>query len=276
MRQRRCSGRCRTMRSGSSPEEQTRKTRPPRECAACRSATVVVRTTPTLRTDCSVGAYPARVFIPNKLGLAEGRSDAALLPLSGSQCYWRVEGPSKTWLASGSSNPSTLTHSQGMPAPQLNPPYQPQPCRRRSCQRCRRDPAFAASVRRGCARWRRRSRPRLPSRRDAPAFAPDQICPIGIGDALPRDVRRRAMHRLEQRGKSRSGLMLPEGAIPMVPAQAGPRSDRMSPNRFEPPPRRTSPDAARSCAVRISMWYLSHHARIAWPSPRRARPSRAS
>jgi hypothetical protein len=54
-----------------------------------------------------------------------------------------------------------------------------------------------------------------------------------IGDALAGDVRRRAVHRLEQRGELASGLMLPEGAMPMVPVQAGPRSDRMSPNRLE-------------------------------------------
>ena len=35
-------------------------------------------------------------------------------------------------------------------------------------------------------------------------------------------------------GKARSGLMLPEGAMPMVPVVAGPRSERMSPNRLEP------------------------------------------
>src|SRR6266513_1192494 len=34
-------------------------------------------------------------------------------------------------------------------------------------------------------------------------------------------------------GNARSGLMLPEGAMAMVPVQAGPRSDRMSPKRLE-------------------------------------------
>src|SRR3546814_10798221 len=34
-------------------------------------------------------------------------------------------------------------------------------------------------------------------------------------------------------GLERSGLMLPHGAMPIVPVQAGPRSDRMSPNRFD-------------------------------------------
>ena len=34
-------------------------------------------------------------------------------------------------------------------------------------------------------------------------------------------------------GNLRSGLMLADGAMPIVPAQAGPRSDRMSPNRLD-------------------------------------------
>ena len=35
-------------------------------------------------------------------------------------------------------------------------------------------------------------------------------------------------------GNLRSGLMLADGAMPIVPVQAGPRSERMSPNRLEP------------------------------------------
>ena len=34
-------------------------------------------------------------------------------------------------------------------------------------------------------------------------------------------------------GNSRSGFMLADGAMPIVPAVAGPRSERMSPNRLE-------------------------------------------
>ena len=37
----------------------------------------------------------------------------------------------------------------------------------------------------------------------------------------------------KREGKSRSGLRLAEGAMPIVPVQAGPRSERMSPNRLE-------------------------------------------
>src|ERR1700737_29190 len=66
-------------------------------------------------------------------------------------------------------------------------------------------------------------------------IAPDQIWPIGL--AMPRP----AMSGAEPctgstiEGYSRSGLMLPEGAMPIEPTTAGPRSDRMSPKRFEPP-----------------------------------------
>ena len=60
-----------------------------------------------------------------------------------------------------------------------------------------------------------------------------QIWPIGL--AMPRPAMSGAepwtgSNRL---GKRRSGLMFPLGAMPMVPVQAGPRSERMSPNRLE-------------------------------------------
>jgi hypothetical protein len=50
------------------------------------SATVVVRTTPTLRSDCSVGLASVVFSSQTNSGLTEGRRNAALLPLSGSQC----------------------------------------------------------------------------------------------------------------------------------------------------------------------------------------------
>ncbi|OIQ63320.1 hypothetical protein GALL_551400 [mine drainage metagenome] len=59
-------------------------------------------------------------------------------------------------------------------------------------------------------------------------------------------------------GKFPSGLMLPDGAMPMVPVQAGPRSLRMSPNRFEPTTTSNQSGCSTKFAVRISMWYLSH------------------
>src|SRR4029077_17799564 len=52
--------------------------------------------------------------------------------------------------------------------------------------------------------------------------------------------------------------MLPDGAMPMVPVQAGPRSDRMSPNRLEPTTTSNQSGCSTKFAVRLSMWYLSH------------------
>src|SRR5207249_10038634 len=52
-------------------------------------------------------------------------------------------------------------------------------------------------------------------------------------------------------------LMLADGAMPMVPVQAGPRSDRMSPNRLDATTTSNQSGCATKCAVRISMWNLS-------------------
>src|SRR3954462_6249339 len=56
-------------------------------------------------------------------------------------------------------------------------------------------------------------------------------------------------------GKSRSGLRFAEGAMPMVPVHAGPRSERMSPKRFEPTTTSNQSGCCTKCAVRMSMWY---------------------
>src|SRR5688500_2261112 len=62
--------------------------------------------------------------------------------------------------------------------------------------------------------------------------APDQMAAIGLA------MRRPAMSGAEPctgskiEGAVRSGLMLPEAAMPMVPAVAGPRSETMSPKRL--------------------------------------------
>ena len=52
--------------------------------------------------------------------------------------------------------------------------------------------------------------------------------------------------------------MLPDGAMPMVPVQAGPRSDRMSPNRFDATTTLNLSGFSTNSADRMSMWYLSH------------------
>src|SRR5579862_3925083 len=56
-------------------------------------------------------------------------------------------------------------------------------------------------------------------------------------------------------GYSRSGFMLAEGAMPIVPVQAGPRSERMSPKRFDPTTTSNQSGCCTKCAVRMSMWY---------------------
>src|SRR2546425_11331149 len=59
-------------------------------------------------------------------------------------------------------------------------------------------------------------------------------------------------------GNTRSGLMLPEGAMAIVPVQAGPRSERMSPKRLEATTTSNQSGCCTKCAVRMSMWNLSH------------------
>jgi hypothetical protein len=79
-----------------------------------------------------------------------------------------------------------------------------------------------------------------------------------VGDALPGDVGRRAVHRLEHRREIALRIDVADGAMPMVPVQAGPRSERMSPNRFEPTTTSNQSGCSTKFAVRMSMWYLSH------------------
>src|SRR5258708_25116918 len=57
----------------------------------------------------------------------------------------------------------------------------------------------------------------------------------GIGDALAVDVGAEPCTGSNIEGNSRAGFRFADGAMPMVPAQAGPRSGKMSPNRVEPP-----------------------------------------
>ena len=58
-------------------------------------------------------------------------------------------------------------------------------------------------------------------------------------------------------GKARSGFRLADGAMAMVPAQAGPRSERMSPNRLDATTTSNRSGLSTKRAVRMSMWYLS-------------------
>src|SRR5260370_12773520 len=57
----------------------------------------------------------------------------------------------------------------------------------------------------------------------------------GIGDALAVDVGAEPCTGSNIEGNSRAGFRFADGAMPMVPAQAGPGPGRMAPNRFAPP-----------------------------------------
>ena len=63
----------------------------------------------------------------------------------------------------------------------------------------------------------------------------DQIWPMGLAMLLwPAMSGAEPWIGLEAGGgRDGRGLMLPDGAMPMVPVQAGPRSERMSPKRLE-------------------------------------------
>jgi hypothetical protein len=58
-------------------------------------------------------------------------------------------------------------------------------------------------------------------------------------------------------GAVRSGLMLPEAAMPMLPAVAGPRSERMSPKRLDATMTSKRCGLSTIWMVRPSTWYWS-------------------
>src|SRR5487761_2410166 len=82
----------------------------------------------------------------------------------------------------------------------------------------------------------------------------DQIWPIGLQMCLPAISGAEPCTGSNIEGKMRSGLMLAEGAMPIEPATAGPRSDRMSPNRFDPTTTSNQSGCCTKCAARISTW----------------------
>ena len=63
-------------------------------------------------------------------------------------------------------------------------------------------------------------------------MAPDQIWPIGLAMPLPAMSGAEPWTGSNIDGNFRSGLMFADGAIPIVPVTAGPRSERMSPKRL--------------------------------------------
>ena len=88
-------------------------------------------------------------------------------------------------------------------------------------------------------------------------MAPDQIMAIGLAMPWPAMSGAEPCTGSNSEGKVRSGLRLAEGAMPMVPVHAGPRSDRMSPNRLEATTTSKRSGLSTKRAVRMSMWYLS-------------------
>src|SRR5215211_322912 len=97
-------------------------------------------------------------------------------------------------------------------------------------------------------------------------MAPDQICPTGLAIPCPAMSGAEPCTGSNTEGNLRSGLIFPDGAMPIVPAQAGPRSERMSPNRFDATTTSKRSGLRTNCAVRMSMWYWSQRT----PGKRRA------
>src|ERR1017187_9488157 len=64
-------------------------------------------------------------------------------------------------------------------------------------------------------------------------IAPDQICAMGLAIPFPAMSGAEPCTGSNMEGYCRSGLRLAEGANPMEPTTAAPRSDKISPNRFD-------------------------------------------
>lgn len=88
-------------------------------------------------------------------------------------------------------------------------------------------------------------------------MAPDQTWPMGLAMPLPAMSGALPWTGSKRLGKVPSGLMLAEGATPMVPVQAGPRSERMSPNRLLATTTSNQSGCITKLAVRISIWNWS-------------------
>src|SRR5699024_5927294 len=88
-------------------------------------------------------------------------------------------------------------------------------------------------------------------------MAPAQIWPMGLAIPLPAMSGAEPWTGSNMEGCAFSGLRLADGAMAMVPAQAGPRSDRMSPNRLEPTTTSNQSGCDTKCAARMSIWYWS-------------------
>src|SRR6266508_1378371 len=88
-------------------------------------------------------------------------------------------------------------------------------------------------------------------------MAPVQIWAMGLAMPLPAMSGAEPCTGSNMDGYSFSGLMLPPGAIPMEPAMAGPRSERMSPKRLLATTTSNQSGCWTKWAVRMSMWNWS-------------------
>src|ERR1044072_8336416 len=86
-------------------------------------------------------------------------------------------------------------------------------------------------------------------------MAPVQIWAMGLAIPLPAMSGAEACTGSNIDGYAFAGLMSPPGAMPIEPAMAGPRSERMSPKRFEATTTSNQSGCCTKWAVRMSMWY---------------------
>src|SRR5690606_11236958 len=86
-------------------------------------------------------------------------------------------------------------------------------------------------------------------------MAPDQIWPTGLATPLPAMSGADPCTGSNIDGYRRSGLRFAEGAMPMLPATAAPRSVRMSPNRLDATTTSKSLGFSTNRPASASMWY---------------------
>lgn len=93
-------------------------------------------------------------------------------------------------------------------------------------------------------------------RRCSSIMAPHQICPTGL--VLPSPVISGAepWTGSKRPEKLRSGLILADGAMPIMPVQAGPESERISPNKLLATTTSNLSGGSTKCALKISMRYF--------------------
>src|SRR5216684_3590310 len=85
----------------------------------------------------------------------------------------------------------------------------------------------------------------------------DQIWPMGLAIFLPAISGADPWTGSNIEGKTRSGLILADGATAIVPVTPGPRSERISPNRLLATTTLKRSGDITKRAARISIWYWS-------------------